>query len=272
MKVIKNINNNVSLCLDSKGREVIAFGKGIGFAKPPYEIPLSKIQRTFYDVNENYLSVLALIPEEIINLATEIVNYANQKLDNRYAANVIFALADHIQFAVQREKEHIHIKLPVFYEVQNAYPIEMKIGLYAVDLINRRLQVALPGEEAANIVLHLLNYEVKEKNGFYNSEKSVIEKCADLVEQIMEIQIDKTGFNYFRFVTHLLYLLERVRKNEMISTENEKLFSSLKQEYPKAYQCSLEIDRVLDRPLNEEELLYLILHINRLCDREDCYQ
>lgn len=272
MKVIKNINNNVSLCLDSKGREVIALGKGIGFTKPPYEIPLSQIQRTFYDVNENYLSVIAMIPEEYINLATEIVHYANQRLDNRYTANVIFALADHIQFAVKREKDQIHIKLPIFYEVQNTYPSEMEIGLYAVKLINSRLHIALPREEAANIVLHLLDYEINNPNNVHNNEKSIIERCTDIVERVMEIQIDRTGFNYSRFATHLHYLVDRIRKNEMISTENEKLLLSLKQEYPKAYQCSLEMDKVLKGPLNDEELLYLILHINRLCDREDCYQ
>ena len=43
MRVIKNIHNNISLCLDSKGNEVIAFGKGIGFRKPPYDIPVSQI-------------------------------------------------------------------------------------------------------------------------------------------------------------------------------------------------------------------------------------
>lgn len=36
MRVVKNINNNISLCLDSHNNEVIAFGKGIGFMKPPY--------------------------------------------------------------------------------------------------------------------------------------------------------------------------------------------------------------------------------------------
>ncbi len=272
MVVVKNINNNVSLCLDSKGREVITFGKGIGFTKPPYEIPLSKIERTFYDVNENYLSVLTLIPEEIIDLATEIVGYANRKLHDRYTANVIFSLADHIHFAVQRENAHIHIKLPVFYEVQSTYPAEMEIGLYAVNLIKRRLHVVLPQEEAANIALHLLDYEDKKADGPRSSEGSLIEKCTDVVEQIMEVRIDKTSFNYSRFAMHLYYLLDRIRKNETISTENEKLFLSLKQEYPKAYQCSLEINKVLNRSLSDEELLYLILHINRLCDREDCYQ
>lgn len=37
MRVIKKINNNVALCLDSDNHELIAFGKGIGFPQIPYE-------------------------------------------------------------------------------------------------------------------------------------------------------------------------------------------------------------------------------------------
>ena len=66
MKVIKNINNNISLCLDSRNNEVVAFGKGIGFTKPPYDVPLSKIDRTFYDVDEEQLAVLNRIPEDVL--------------------------------------------------------------------------------------------------------------------------------------------------------------------------------------------------------------
>ena len=31
MKVIKKINNNVVICLDHNNRELVAFGRGIGF-------------------------------------------------------------------------------------------------------------------------------------------------------------------------------------------------------------------------------------------------
>ena len=68
MKVIKNINNNISLCLDSRNNEVVAFGKGIGFTKPPYDVPLSKIDRTFYDVDEEQLAVLKRIPVSYTHL------------------------------------------------------------------------------------------------------------------------------------------------------------------------------------------------------------
>lgn len=39
MKIVRNINNNVSLCKDSKNREVVIFGKGVGFLKANEEVP-----------------------------------------------------------------------------------------------------------------------------------------------------------------------------------------------------------------------------------------
>ncbi|MBA1393021.1 hypothetical protein EQ500_03915, partial [Lactobacillus sp. XV13L] len=45
MQVIKKINNNAAICLDQNQDELIAFGKGIGFPKTPYELTdLSKIR------------------------------------------------------------------------------------------------------------------------------------------------------------------------------------------------------------------------------------
>lgn len=58
MVVIRNINNDVSLCAGSRGQEVIVFGKAAGFVKPPQEIPLSKIQRISYDINEQCSALL----------------------------------------------------------------------------------------------------------------------------------------------------------------------------------------------------------------------
>lgn len=40
MEVYKKINNNVALARDAKGRELVVFGKGIGFASMPYELTI----------------------------------------------------------------------------------------------------------------------------------------------------------------------------------------------------------------------------------------
>ena len=272
MRVVKNINNNVSLCLDKQGREVIAFGKGIGFIKAPYEIPLDKVQRTFYDINENYLTVIAAIDEEILEISNKIINYAIEKTNNQYDFRTIFTLADHIQFALQREKNHIHIQLPLLYEVQSLYPIEMEIGILSIEMIKKNLNITLPKEEAASIALHLVNYEMDTVTSTYQNKKSLIENCTEIIEEIMNIKINKSSFNYSRFITHMHYLLDRSSKDKNMSTENKRMFQSLQNEYPKTYKCALKIKVALNVSLNDEELLYLILHINRLCAREDCYQ
>ena len=48
MQVIKKLNNNFAICMDKEGKELIAYGKGIGFPKVPYELTdLNQIDRPF---------------------------------------------------------------------------------------------------------------------------------------------------------------------------------------------------------------------------------
>lgn len=54
MLILKKINNNVALAASDDGREVVVFGKGIGFHEMPYElVDESLIQRKFYNVPES---------------------------------------------------------------------------------------------------------------------------------------------------------------------------------------------------------------------------
>ena len=105
MKAIRNINNNVALCIDSKGKEVIVFGKGIGFSKVPCEIPLNKIERTFYDLDNQYISLLNDLSSESLKIADIVVNYAIEKLNYELNSNLIFNIADHIDFAIERYRK-----------------------------------------------------------------------------------------------------------------------------------------------------------------------
>ena len=38
MKIIKKINTSAAIALDSFGKEIVVFGKGIGFPSVPYEL------------------------------------------------------------------------------------------------------------------------------------------------------------------------------------------------------------------------------------------
>ena len=102
MKIKRNINNNVSLCLDSKGNEVVVFGKGIGFIKQGEDVPLDKIERTFYNLSDHYISMLNDISTTALAISDIVLNYAVDMGICEFNSSLLFSLADHIDYAIER--------------------------------------------------------------------------------------------------------------------------------------------------------------------------
>ncbi|MGN1405154.1 MAG: PRD domain-containing protein [Erysipelotrichaceae bacterium] len=274
MKAIKRINNNVALCEAKDGREFIARGKGIGFHEFPYELSIKDVEKTYYDVDPVYVTMIDSIPEDIFDLCSDVIDFSSIILDNPLSANVVFTLADHINFAIERNKKNMNIKLPIIHDVEHLFPKEYKIGKESLKLIKKRLGVWLPNDEAAYIALHIINAEEQARN-IENIDNRMVEDIVKIVENEYEISINVESVNYSRFVSHLHYLLKRGRDKELIKSENISLFKTTKEAYPKVYECAVKISEYLKKELkfelSDEEVLYLMLHINRLCSREECY-
>ena len=272
MKVIKNINTNVALCIDDNGKQLIAFGKGIGYGKMPYELTdLSVIQRTYYDVDANLMSMIGDLDEDVIYIADKTVMYAREKLNNPISSSIVFSLADHISFSIRRYKEKMNMVLPIVNEIQNLFDTEMDIGNYCLKLIETRMEIKLPKIEAAYIALHIINAEARGNRQAEISDEEIIENITVLIEKRFGISIEREGFNYSRFASHMNYLLKRGKTNEMIHSENETIYEKIAGQYPKTSEAADEICvyllDTLRLRLTDEEKLYLILHINRLCSR-----
>lgn len=148
MQVIKKINNNFAICVDGEGNELIAFGKGIGFPKVPYEIEdLSVINRTFYDIDQKYLELLNELPEKVFHFTVKFIDIAKNELDYELNPNLVLTMADHINFCIQRAKKNIYVQMPLIYEIENTFPKEAKLGKYAVKQMERRFAVRLNQNE-----------------------------------------------------------------------------------------------------------------------------
>lgn len=275
MKVVKNINNNVSLCIDSQGNEVVAFGKGIGFVKPPYEIDLSKIEHTFYNITSDQMTLFNSIPEEYFHIAMKIVDYASTHLKSSLNPNLVFILADHISFSIERKRKGLKVKMPNASFIETQYPNEMKIARIAINYIQRKTKTVLGDEEIVSIALHLLNAEMmtKEQEEISLDRETLSEDIFNIIEDKFDTLIDRSSFTATRFLTHLDYLFNRMEGQNLISSENVKIYDTIKDNYPKAYKCAVEIaDFLRDKTnirLSDEELIYLMLHINRLTTREN---
>lgn len=276
MLVVKKVNNNVAICIDGSHRELVAFGKGIGFPQMPYELKeLNLIQRTYYGVSPIILNAINDIPDEIFEVSAKIIDIAQKKISTPFNSSIVFTLSDHIHFAIKRFKENIKIAPPFQYNIRHLYEVEMEIGEIAVSLIQNKLGIPIPEEEAINIALHIINAETSTASAAsVINESEIIDTIIQIIEKRFELNINRQSFNFARFVTHLNYLLKANAHTIKEKTENQKLYESIVQDFPTENSCAIEISHYLEKTLNlrqqKEELLYLMIHINRLCSREDC--
>lgn len=273
MKLIKKINNNFVLAEDGKGRSIIVEGKGIGFLKMPCEIrDLDKIEEIYYNDNDRYLHILKSVPEKLLEASSKVVSYAQKKLKTKLNQNLVFILADHINFALQRQKKGINFDMGLSFEISYLYPEEMNIGKEGLKFINSISKIKLPESEAAILAMHIVEAESGKQKIVINDSEQIIDDIIQIIEKVLNIEINKEGFSYYRFATHIKYLLNRKNKNQFICTENERLFKQIVSQFPEIHQCMMVIKRyfadILNWNIKEEEQLYLIIHINRI--KEDC--
>ncbi len=192
MWVIKKINNNVAMGKDSRNREVVLFGKGIG-----------------YGGNTSLLSLLDEIDEEIWNLTFRIVDRGKVVLNTNLKSSFTFVLADHLNFAVERIKKGLVISNPLQYDIEHLYEKEMELAEWAISLIDKKIRIKLPHAEAANIALHFAEAaEVASQMENKNDIEWVIEDVTKIVEESLGLKLDRKEFNYSRFVTHVQYLIQ----------------------------------------------------------------
>lgn len=272
MEITKKINNNVALARDGRGRELVVFGKGVGFPAMPYELKdLSRVQRTFYDVKPEHLSLLGEIPDEIVLAADDIAETARDELDSPLNPNLTFVLADHLNFAIQRSRAGVNVETPLAYDVRHLYPDEYRIASQALHTLNRMPDVQLPDTEAVSIALHLINAEAESGDIHATmTATQIIAELSRMVEEFFGITLDRDSFHYSRFAMHLRYLVQRMMQGKPLPADagSRDLFLAVRRQYPEIYTCTRQITTYLqDRygwTCTEEEELYLTMHIHRV--------
>lgn len=272
MEIIRKINNNVALARDAKGRELVVFGKGVGFPAMPYELTdLGCIQRSFYDVNERYFDLLRDIPQEIFLAADDIADAAREELSGQLNPNLTYTLADHLNFAIQRCREGITLQTPLAYDIRHLYPQEYTLAKEAVHMLRDTLAVDLPDSEAASIAMHLITAEAEAGNMHATVlTTKIISEISALCEKTLDFKLDSDSFSFSRFAMHLRYLVERMIQGQPLPSDDSliSMFNAIRREYPEIYVCVQQIDNFLGKNYgwhcSKEEQLYLIMHIHRV--------
>ncbi len=279
MIINKIFNNNVILANDLDKHEIIVMGCGIGFKKNVGDtIDKEKIEKTFIlkekDVSEMFKMLLEDVPTEIIYLCYDIIDYAKNMINAKLSDYIYVALTDHINNAIKMYKDGVDIGNPLIWEIKKFYPNEFNIGIKALEFIKDELDIELPQDEAGNIALHLINAQVNSswnKVENISSETKMIQDILNIIKYTYNMDLDEKSLSYERLVTHLRFFFERLNKKnnkkEKSNLDDDFLLKQVKEKYKNAYNCMLKIEKYLCKELDDEEKLYLTVHIQRITTR-----
>lgn len=271
MRIIKKINNNVAVGRDGQGRELIVFGKGVGFPATPYELTdLAKIDRTYYNVDSYYYSLLQEIPREIFLMVSKLTDVIRSEVKESMNPNLEFILADHVYFAVERSKKQMEIGLSYSYELEYQYPDLNRLAKWFVTSISQETGVDLGLAEVSSITMHFVNaLEGRHRRSGDEDEstrlKRITESVTATIERFFGIQVDTDSYYYFRFKNHLKYLVIRKTRGGNLPQDHMEMYDQVSTQYPEAASCTFRIDDFLTAEFgqrcSEEELMYLIIHV-----------
>ncbi len=273
MEVINRINNNVVLVKDGKTKMIVT-GKGIGFKTYPGDIVNERfVEQKFVlqkdDDASQYVKLLKEIPMELLVVSKQIVEMAESELDYKFSLYLVFTLADHFSFSIERYKKNMVIDHPLSWEIKQFYPKEIAVGCKALKMLNDATGLSIPVGESIFIAMHLINssgglsdqYDVEELT-------KVMIKIVNMLEDKFNIVIDQNTTDFTRFITHLRFYLIRQLKFEIEDSIYDELVDIVKEKYPEAYQSAEMITNYIKKKYGNEsvdsEKLYLTLHINRL--------
>ena len=269
----KVINNNIISAYEKSGAEVIVMGRGIGFKKKQGEVvPADQISKIFRiksrTLTEQFKELLANMPLERVRISDEIISHAKDHLKLKLNQSIYVTLTDHINFAIERVRQGIEPQNALLWEIKRFYPQEFQLGIYALELIQDRLGILLPEDEAGFIALHFVNAEygtdIRDAVKFPDQMQAIV----DIVERDLGILLDESSLHYERFMTHIKFLIQRIYRKELLSSEDRELSLLMQRKYPREYQCSLKVAEYIMQAtgsrLSEEEIMYLSVHIRRV--------
>lgn len=268
----KVLNNNVLIAEHPSYEEVVLIGKGIGFNRKRGDyIEIDAVEKLFVLKNEkeqeNYIKLLPFIENELHEVIISSIELIKQRTNSTLNEHIHVALTDHLMFAITRASQGMEMKNPFLVETKALYRREYEIASEIVQLIKKKTGITLPVGEIGFIALHIHSAITNKNLSEVNQHSQLVSRLVEMVEEQLEIEIDREGIDYMRLVRHLRFAIERVIKEEKVE-EPEKITSLLKEEYPVCYNLSWKLIKVMQQTLKKKvfdaEAVYLTMHLQRI--------
>lgn len=273
-RIRKVLNHNAAIVIRMEdNNEYLLMGKGVGFGKKTGERVEAGPEDTAYALQQltdrgDAKEIIKAVSPACLELANEVLNEAERVL-GKIDRSILFPMADHIEYAVRRIKNHEQISNPLTEDIRVLFHREYKVAQCVVPLLWERMQVKIDEHEIGYIALHVHAAIEDEKVSQAMQIARAVRECISLVEQQTGKKIDIMSLAYNRLMNHVRYMVARAMNGEKLKLN---MNDYMRVKFPEAFDTAAvicgEIGKSLNRKLDEVETGYLAMHIERVTDDE----
>lgn len=273
-RISKVLNHNSIIGIGEEDKkEYLVMGKGIAFGKKVSDRVEAKAEDTVYSLQElsergKAKDIVKSVSPICLELANEVLNHAEKEFGKIDRA-ILFPMADHIEFALRRIKNHEQISNPLTEDIRILFYKEYKVAQCIEGLLLEKLQMQIDEHEVGYIALHVHSAIENEKVSQAMQVARAVRECISLVEKQTGKKIDVMSLSYNRLMNHVRYMVARSISGEKLKVSmNDYMEVKFPEAFHVAKRICEEIEQSMKLTLEDVEIGYLAIHIERVMDNE----
>lgn len=269
---ILNHNSIIGIWADDN-KEYLILGKGIAFGRKVCERIEVRPEDTVYSLQEFTergmpKDIIKSVSPVCLELANEVLNRAEKEFGT-IDRSILFPMADHIEFAVKRIQNHEQISNPLTQDIRILFYKEYKVAQCMEQLLMEKLQVQIDEHEVGYIALHVNSAIKDEKISQAMQMAGAVRECISLVEKETGKTIDVMSLDYNRLMNHVRCMVARSINGEKLKVSmNDYMEMKFQEAFQLAKKICAEMERSMKIILDDVEIGYLAIHIERVMDNE----
>lgn len=273
-RICKVLNHNSVIAIDLKDqKEYVLLGKGVGFGRKIGEQMEKPEECTVYSLQETSTKgdtseLIKSIAPEYFQMADQILNEAKKQF-GKVDRSILFPMADHIAFAVERLKRGEQISNPLTEDIKALFYSEFKIAGMLKEMLKKEKDVEIDDDEVGYVALHIHSALEEESLSVSIQMAGAVRECVSLIEEKKGIHINVISLSYNRLMNHVKYMVARALNGESLKINmNDYVEYKFPESYALAKIVCGHMSKALRVTLEDMEIGYLAMHIERVSMEE----
>ena len=274
-RISKVLNHNGVIVIDlNDQKEYVLLGKGAGFGRKIGERMEKPETCTVYSLQEtsskgDAADLIKSVAPEYFQMANQILNAAEEQF-GKVDRSILFSMADHIAFAVERIKRGEQISNPLTEDIQALFYSEFKIACMLKEMLKKEKNIEIDDDEVGYVALHIHSALEEESVSVSMQMARAVRECVSLIEEKKGIHINIISLSYNRLMNHVKYMVARALNGESLKINmNDYVEYKFPESYALAKTVCEHMSKALRVTLEDMEIGYLAMHIERVSMGEE---